>query len=101
MGSVKDLIVLEHPEKPKSGKGRFVFSNRYSVFDWGEMPNHIEHKGRALCMLGAYFFEKLERMNVKAHYLGVVRNDRASFLQETDKPAHREAGQVHFSALPG
>ncbi|HAG08789.1 MAG TPA: phosphoribosylaminoimidazolesuccinocarboxamide synthase, partial [Desulfotomaculum sp.] len=36
MGSVKDLTVQEMPVENKSGRGRFLFSDRYSVFDWGE-----------------------------------------------------------------
>jgi len=35
MGSVKDLVVIEKTEKNKTGKAQFVFSDRYSVFDWG------------------------------------------------------------------
>ncbi len=72
MGSVKDLVVLQKPEDGKSGIGEFVFSDRYSVFDWGEMPNLITNKGRALCTMGAFFFEKLEDMGIKTHYIGVV-----------------------------
>ncbi len=83
MGSVKDLMVLEKPEGTTSGRGRFVFSDRYSVFDWGEMPNHIENKGKALCLLGAYFFEKLEKMNIKTHYQGVLSGDGVKSLAET------------------
>jgi phosphoribosylaminoimidazole-succinocarboxamide synthase len=37
----------------------FEFSDDYSVFDWGKMPDTIENKGRALTVLGAYFFERL------------------------------------------
>ena len=54
MGSVKDLIVIEEPtEKP--GTGRFVFSDRYSVFDYGEMPDKIENKGRSLYGFRVFF----------------------------------------------
>ncbi|MFH0796142.1 MAG: phosphoribosylaminoimidazolesuccinocarboxamide synthase [Candidatus Omnitrophota bacterium] len=74
MGSVKDLEVLEKPTKDKTGRGRFIFSDRYSVFDWGEMPDHITGKGKALCIIGAYFFEKLEEMGIKTHYRGVVED---------------------------
>jgi phosphoribosylaminoimidazole-succinocarboxamide synthase len=35
MGSVKDLTVLKKPEGNEAGLGRFVYSDRYSVFDWG------------------------------------------------------------------
>ena len=37
----------------------FEFSDDYSVFDWGKMPDTIKNKGRALAIFGAYFFESL------------------------------------------
>lgn len=87
MGSVKDLLVLQQPEARMPGIARFIFSDRYSVFDWGEMPNLISQKGKALCLIGAYFFEKLEAMGVKTHYLGVVEDDKARPLTEVKRPA--------------
>ncbi len=54
------------------GIGRFHFSDRYSVFDWGEMPDHIEGKGQALCLMGAWCFERLEEQGIKTHYQGLV-----------------------------
>lgn len=87
MGSVKNLEVLEAPSMAKLGRGRFHFSDRYSVFDWGEMPDLIEGKGAALCMIGAYFFEVLESMGINNHYLGVVGEDGvAKRLGEVEKP---------------
>ena len=75
MGSVKDLEVVKPPTKNDMGIGRFHFSNRYSVFDWGEMPDHIPFKGEALCIMGAFFFEKLEEENIRTHYRGVIDQD--------------------------
>ncbi len=72
MGSVKDLEIIKKPTQNSMGIGRFHFSDRYSAFDWGEMPDHIEGKGEALCMMGAYCFEKLEAENVRTHYRGLV-----------------------------
>jgi len=72
MGSVKDLEVTKKPKGEAMGIGRFYFSDRYSVFDWGEMPDHIDGKGAALCLMGAYCFEELEREGVKTHYRGIV-----------------------------
>lgn len=72
MGSVKDLEVIQKPTRDVMGIGRFHFSDRYSVFDWGEMPDHIEGKGAALCLMGAYCFEKLEGIGVRTHYRGLV-----------------------------
>ena len=72
MGSVKDREVIEKPTRDVMGIGRFHFSDRYSVFDWGEMPDHIDGKGAALCLMGAYCFEQLEGKGVKTHYKGLV-----------------------------
>jgi phosphoribosylaminoimidazole-succinocarboxamide synthase len=72
MGSVKDLETIKKPTTESMGIGRFHFSDRYSVFDWGEMPDHIGGKGAALCLMGAYCFEQLERKGVKTHYRGLV-----------------------------
>ncbi len=76
MGSVKDLSVITIPAPNKTGEGKFIFSDRYSVFDWGEMPDHIENKGASLCMVSAYFFEKLEEAGIKTHYLGLTENGK-------------------------
>jgi phosphoribosylaminoimidazole-succinocarboxamide synthase len=72
MGSVKDLETLKKPTPDAMGIGRFHFSDRYSVFDWGEMPDQIDSKGAALCLMGAYCFEKLEDKGVNTHYRGLV-----------------------------
>jgi len=86
MGSVKDLIILERPLKNKSGRGRFVFSDRYSVFDWGEMPDHIPNKGKSLCISSAYFFEKLETMGIRTHYLGLIENGQLKRISDIRVP---------------
>jgi len=75
MGSVKDLEVIKKPTKDLTGIGMFDFSDRYSVFDWGEMPDLIEGKGAALCLMGAYCFEQLEKEGVKTHYRGLIDTD--------------------------
>ncbi|MBU4227947.1 phosphoribosylaminoimidazolesuccinocarboxamide synthase [bacterium] len=86
MGSVKDLEVLERPSSNKSGRGRFIFSDRYSVFDWGEMPDHIPNKGKSLCISAAYFFEKLESMGIKTHYLGLVEDGQSKRISGVKSP---------------
>ena len=89
MGSVKDLQVVKKPTLTEMGIGRFIFSDRYSVFDWGEMPDRIEGKGAALCLMGAYCFEQLEAMGVKTHYRGLVsQNNKAVRIKELDAPSN-------------
>jgi len=88
MGSVKDLQVIQKPTPTSMGTGRFLFSDRYSVFDWGEMPDHIEGKGAALCLMGAYCFEELELLGVKTHYRGLVNSEgKAVRLAELKEPS--------------
>jgi phosphoribosylaminoimidazole-succinocarboxamide synthase len=87
MGSVKDLQVLEEPREDRLGLGRFVFSDRYSVFDWGEMPDLIPFKGASLCLISAYFFQRMEGL-CNTHYLGVVEGNRAKTLDELGAPTN-------------
>ena len=89
MGSVKDLQVIKKPNEKELGIGRFVFSNRYSVFDWGEMPDHIENKGASLCLMGAYGFERAEEQGIRTHYRGLVRGDgKVVKLDELEEPTN-------------
>jgi phosphoribosylaminoimidazole-succinocarboxamide synthase len=89
MGSVKDLEVIKKPTVDKMGVGRFVFSDRYSVFDWGEMPDLIEGKGAALCMMGAYCFERLEERGVRTHYRGLVdKSEKVVRFDELKEPSN-------------
>src|SRR5690606_331179 len=77
----------------------FEFSDRYSIFDWGEMPDHLEGKGEALAFMGWFFCDflgnpanwknweapaafqkspvlaKLAKEGVKHHAIGLVSHD--------------------------
>lgn len=89
MGSVKDLEVITKPTNEAMGVGRFHFSDRYSVFDWGEMPDHIGGKGAALCIMGAYCFEQLEKKGIKTHYRGLAgSNGKATKLCDIKQPSN-------------
>ena len=88
MGSVKDLEVIKKPTKDAMGVGRFHFSDRYSIFDWGEMPDFIDGKGEALCMMGAYCFERLEERSVRTHYRGLVdKSGKVVRFDELEQPS--------------
>ncbi|MGB9722162.1 MAG: phosphoribosylaminoimidazolesuccinocarboxamide synthase [bacterium] len=87
MGSVKDLTIIKKPTDKESGIGRFVFSDRYSVFDWGEMPDHISKKGQSICIATAYYFEKLEESGIKTHYLGLSEDGKAKRLKDLKTPS--------------
>jgi phosphoribosylaminoimidazole-succinocarboxamide synthase len=50
-GSVKNLRGVD-------GQSPLIFeySNRYSVFDWGAMPDELDNKGASLAFMGNLFF---------------------------------------------
>lgn len=54
-GSVKNLYQDKDPNLLW-----FEYSNDYSVFDWGKMPDEIPGKGEVLAKLGEYFFGGLQ-----------------------------------------
>lgn len=57
-GSVKEVLgPLQIADKPCVV---FRFSDAFSVFDWGRMPDTIPNKGKALALMGAVMFEALE-----------------------------------------
>jgi len=87
MGSVKDLKIIKPVEEKQHGIGHFLFSDRYSVFDWGEMPDLIADKGKALCMIGAFFFEQLAKMGIETHYQGLLENGSVKHLVDLKNPS--------------
>jgi phosphoribosylaminoimidazole-succinocarboxamide synthase len=85
MPSVKEVLVDEEPTDGP-GRGRFRFTDAYSVFDWGEMPDAVPNKGAALCTMGAFNFTLLEVNEVPTHYRGVVVDGEVRSLAEVDAP---------------
>ena len=58
-GSVKNIL-----KDPHTGDFIFEYSDKFSVFDWGSMPDVLEGKGVALASMAHFFFE----------YLGEAKN---------------------------
>lgn len=54
-GSVKNLY-----QDPDPAYVWFEYTDDYSVFDWGKMPDPIPGKGEALARLGEFFFRQIE-----------------------------------------
>lgn len=53
-GSVKNVLKV-----PQTGDFIFEFSDRFSVFDWGAMPDTLDGKGMALASMADFFFDYL------------------------------------------
>jgi len=50
------------------------------------MPDHIPNKGKSLCISSAYFFEKLESMGIRTHYLGLVEDGQLKRISKVKGP---------------
>ena len=92
MTSVKEFRVDAEPGDGL-GRGRFHFTDDYSVFDWGTMPDTIPEKGASLCTMGAFNFEALADAGVPTHYRGVVpeAGSEPVPLAEVDAPPREMA----------
>ena len=84
--SVKDFRIEEPATATELGRGAFVFTYAYSVFDWGKMPDHIPDKGASLCSMGAFNFELLEESGIPTHYRGVVDDGDVVPLRDATSP---------------
>ncbi len=59
-GSVKNIRMVRAPKGSAPGRYIFEFTDDYSVFDYGKMPDRIRGKGSAIAMMSACLFEALE-----------------------------------------
>ncbi len=57
-GSVKDVY-------GEVGKSPYIFhfSDRYSIFDWGTMPDELENKGKSLALTADFIFSFISNPN--------------------------------------
>lgn len=58
-GSVKNLRLKKKPTAKKPGVIVFEFTDDYSIFDYGKMPDTIPGKGAAMAMGSAFIFESI------------------------------------------
>ncbi|MEW6440924.1 MAG: phosphoribosylaminoimidazolesuccinocarboxamide synthase [bacterium] len=60
-GSVKNVRLVRPPRGAVHGQYVFEFTDDYSVFDFGKMPDALRGKGSALAAMSACLFEELGR----------------------------------------
>lgn len=73
-GSVKDIREDEGCEN-KENSLIFEYSDRYSVFDWGQMPDNLDNKGVALANMAHSFFTFLEKNGIPHHGINLVNKN--------------------------
>ena len=67
-GSVKNVL-----SQPNDKDLIFEYSDRYSVFDWGPMPDEIPGKGEALATIADQIFHHIfQTIDIPHHSLGLI-----------------------------
>ncbi len=69
VGKVKEVYSID------SDKLVFLFTDNISVFD-KIIPSKIPHKGESLCRTSAHWFEIVESMGIKTHFIRLDGNNR-------------------------
>jgi phosphoribosylaminoimidazole-succinocarboxamide synthase len=77
----------------KPGHAPYIleFSDRYSVYEWGEMPDEIQGKAEGLAFLGWFFFDYLARPDVwqdEALFPAAADRGQLADLREKGLPHH-------------
>ena len=71
MGKAKDVNIYRPAYENKAGGGEFTFTDRYSIFDYGTMPDRLPNKGRSLAVMSQYNFEECDKRGIRHHSLGL------------------------------
>ncbi len=90
LGSVKNILGTE-----QDSELIFSYSDRYSVFDWGEMPDHIPQKGSCLAIMAYMFFDALSDRQQWSRWSHVDADAQMlSHLQEHGLAHHMSKGLI-------
>ena len=84
VGSTKNLRQKKKATAKAPGVMWFEFTDDYSVFDYGKMPDRIPNKGASAAMLTAFLFEEISRPGTWKKFIssGVLKKVRDKALRE-------------------
>jgi phosphoribosylaminoimidazole-succinocarboxamide synthase len=77
--TTKDLEVVTPPTRQNTGMGIFNFTNYYSIFHFGRMPDQIDSKGEAICRMTCDNFLLLQQAGIPNHFIKYVRPNKMEF----------------------
>ncbi|MGC0314877.1 phosphoribosylaminoimidazolesuccinocarboxamide synthase [Kitasatospora acidiphila] len=88
--STKNLHVVEPPTGAREGVGIFEYTDNYTVFHYGRMPDLIPGKGEAVCRMAVANFAMLEAAGVRTHFRRFIAPNRIEFtLARLPEPSGR------------
>jgi phosphoribosylaminoimidazole-succinocarboxamide synthase len=88
--STKNLEIVEPPTAARKGVGVFEYTDNFTVFHYGRMPDPIPGKGEATCRMAVANFRMLEAAGVNTHFRRFIAPNRIEF----DLARVREPGTV-------
>jgi phosphoribosylaminoimidazole-succinocarboxamide synthase len=77
--STKNLEIIEPPTAAKEGLGVFEYTDNYTVFHYGRMPDLIPGTGEAICRMAVANFLMLEAAGVPTHFRRFIAPSRIEF----------------------
>ncbi|WP_433435380.1 phosphoribosylaminoimidazolesuccinocarboxamide synthase [Nonomuraea sp. CA-141351] len=77
--STKNLEIIEPPTTRREGVGIFEYTDNYTVFHYGRMPDLIPGKGEAICRMAVFNFTMLEAAGVRTHFRRFIAPNRIEF----------------------
>lgn len=77
--STKNLDVLSPPTATREGVGVFTYTDHYTVFHYGRMPDLIPGKGEATCRMAVFNFQLLEAAGVRTHFRRFIAPNQIEF----------------------
>lgn len=90
LNSTKNVHVIEAPTARREGVGVFEYTDHYTVFHYGRMPDAIPGKGEATCRMAVFNFRLLEEAGVRTHFRRFIAPNRIEFtLARLPDPAAR------------
>lgn len=75
----RNLSILTPQRAELPGVGEFQFTDHYSIYDLGKMPDRIPGKGEAMCRMAVANFEALHVRKVPTHFLSTPCADKMVF----------------------
>jgi len=77
--STKNLEIIEAPTATRTGIGIFEYTDHYTVFHYGRMPDLIPGKGEATCRMAVFNFLRLHEAGVPTHFRRFIAPNRIEF----------------------
>jgi phosphoribosylaminoimidazole-succinocarboxamide synthase len=94
LSSLPEILYQGSVKNVRGVKGQspyvFEFSDRYSIFDWGQMPDQLNGKGESLAFMGSFFFDFLGKAENWKNWKAPASFEKAPLLQTL-----KEHGSFH------